>query len=62
METNGLHSSGAATPNFYTYQIQRSVRIDKGDQSYLQYPTGMFLLTTQNIHFSFWVKRSQLNL
>ena len=42
--------ASAAADEFYTYQIQRSVRIDRGDQSYLQYPTGMS--STNNTKYS----------
>ena len=53
--------ASAAADEFYTYQIQRSVRIDKGDQSYLQYPTGMSSTNNTKYSLSFWVKRSQLS-
>lgn len=47
--------SGAS--GFYEYQIEKSVRIDKADQSYLQYPTGMSSTNNTKYSLSFWVKR-----
>ena len=48
MEINGLQV--LVLLHFYSYQIQKSVRIDKADQSYLQYPTGMS--STNNTKYS----------
>ena len=53
-------SAGAAA--FYSYQIQKSVRIDKADQSYLQYPTGMSSTNNTKYSLSFWVKRGQISI
>ena len=54
-----MYSAGAGA--FYSYQIQKSVRIDKADQSYLQGPS---MSSTNNTKYSlsFWVKRGQISI
>lgn len=54
-----MYSSGA--DNFYEYQIQKSIRIDRADQSYLQSPTHSSD-NSKKFSASFWVKRSELGL
>jgi len=46
--------------DFYDYQIQKSIRIRKGDGSYLASPTVSSSNNTK-YSLSFWVKRSQLS-
>ena len=54
-----MYSAGAGA--FYSYQIQKSVRIDKADQSYLQGPS---MSSTNNTKYSlsFWVKRGLISI
>ena len=52
-------SSGAGA--FYSYQIQKSVRIDKADQSYLQSPTWSSD-NSKKFTVSLWFKRVAINI
>ena len=53
--------ASSAAGGFYTYQIQKSVRIDRADSSYLQSPTWSSD-NSKKFSASFWVKRGELDL
>ena len=56
-----FQNPGSGASNFYDYQIQKSVRIDKADTSYLAGPTVSSSNNTK-YSLSFWVKRGLLGI
>ena len=56
-----FQNPGSGASNFYDYQIQKRVRIDRGSTSYLSGPT---VSSTNNTKYSlsFWIKRGDIGV